>query len=127
VRFGQQRPPRDVAALTLLLLGFVALALAFWMYTHTWAGLLLPIGYLIGIFATLRAEVREIELRDELLYVRTFFRQYSIPRAHVRAVVPTDHGTAIDVLNGARYEITPPGEDPGEVFRAVDAWLATTK
>lgn len=127
MKFGRQRPPRDAAALVLLFAGFVALALAFWLYTHTWAGALLPLGYVIGVYATLRAEVRELEVREDALLLRTFFRQYAIPRAHITAVVRTDRGTAIDVLNGARYEIAPPGVDADEVFDAVDAWLAVTK
>lgn len=125
MQFGRQRAPRDVAALVLLFTGFLALALAFRLYTNTWAGLLLPIGYLIGIYTALRTEVREIDLRGDTLVIRTFLRQYPIPRAHITGVVRTERGCAIDVLNGARYEITPPGTDPGEVFDAVAAWVAT--
>jgi hypothetical protein len=125
VVFGRQRPPRDVAVLLLLFLGFTGLALAFWLYTRTWAGLLLPLGYAIGIYATLRAEVRELELRDDVLLLRTFLREYPIPRAHVTAVVRTEEGTAIDVVNGARYQITPIGVDAAAVASAIETWLAT--
>ncbi len=120
MRFGRQRSPSDAASLILLLVGFTALAFAFWIYTNTWFGLLLPIGYLIGTFATLRAEVKEIELRGDTLIVRTFFREYPIPRAHIRAL----RGTQIEVLNGNRYEVTPASVDDEEVARALEAWLA---
>ncbi len=123
MRFGRQRSPSDVAALLLLFLGFTALGVAFWVFTRTWFGLLLVIGYLIGVYATLRAEVKEIELRGETLIVRTFFRAYPIPRAHVTRVVRTPEGAAIDVLNGNRYEVTPPGADAEEVARALEEWL----
>ena len=121
--FGRQRAPRDVLTLALLLVGFCGLAVAFWLYTRNWAGLLLPIGFLIGAYAQLRAEVRELELRPEALVVRTFFRAYALPRAHIRGVVRTPEGVAVDVLNGARYEIAPPGEDANAIHRAVTDWL----
>ena len=120
MRFGRQRSPSDVATLVLLFVGFAALAVAFWIYTRTWFGLLLPIGYVIGAYATLRAEVKEIELRGDTLILRTFFRAYPIPRAHVRAL----RATEIEVLNGNRYEVAPPGVDRAEVARALEAWLS---
>ena len=120
MRFGRQRPPSEIATIALLLLGFTALAVAFWIYTVTWAGLLLPLGFLVGLFGTFRAEVKEIELRGEMLIVRTFFRAYSIPRAHIRTL----RGTQIEVLNGNRYEVAPPGADRAEVARALAEWLS---
>jgi len=119
MRFGRQHSPSDVGTIVLLLLGFAALAVAFWILTSNWAGLLLPLGFLIGLFGTFRAEVKEIELRGETLILRTFFRAYPIPRAHVRAL----RGTEIEVLNGNRYEVAPPGADREEVARALEAWL----
>lgn len=124
MRFGRQRAPRDVLVLLLLLLGFTALAVAFWIFTTTWVGVLLPLGFLIGAYAQLRAEVREIELRGEALLVRTFFREYRMPRAHIRAVVRTPEGVAVDVQNGARYKVAPPESDAEDVERALRAWLA---
>jgi hypothetical protein len=123
MRFGRQRSPGDVATLVLLFAGFTALALAFWVLTLTWFGLLLPIGYLIGVYATLRTEVKEIELRDETLVLRTFFRAYSIPRAHVTKVLRTPRGASIAVLNGNQYEVTPSGTDADEVAHALETWL----
>jgi hypothetical protein len=120
MRFGRQRSPSDVATIVLLFLGFTALAVAFRVLTSNWAGLLLPLGFLIGLFGTFRAEVKEIELRDETLILRTFFRAYPIPRAHVRAL----RGTEIEVLNGNRYNVVPPGADAEEVARALEEWLA---
>ena len=121
--FGRQRSASDVASMILLFVGFAALAVAFWIYTLTWFGLLLPIGYLIGVYATLRAEVKEIELRGETLIVRTFFSAYPIPRAHVTKVVLTPRGAAIDVLNGNRYDVTPPDADASDVAHALETWL----
>lgn len=123
MRFGRQRSPSDIASMMLLFLGFSALAIAFWIYTSTWFGLLLPLGYLIGAYATLRSEVKEIELRGDTLLVRTFFREYPIPRAHVTKVVRTGNGAAIEVLNGNRYDVTPSDADPDEVARALEEWL----
>lgn len=125
MKFGRQRSVRDIAVIALLFTGFTALAVAFWLYTLTWAGALLPIGFLVGAYATLRAEVREIELRDDALLLRTFFRQYTIPRAHVTKIARTDRGAAIDVLNGNRYFVTPPDADADEVADALETWLAT--
>lgn len=122
-KFGRQRPPRDIAALALLLAGFSALGLAFWILTSNWLGGLLPLGFLLGAWQSLRADVREIELRGDALLVRTFFREYSIPRAHVTNVVLTPEGAAIDVLNGSRYQVTPPGTDAAKLAHAFDAWL----
>jgi hypothetical protein len=118
--FGRQRTAGDVLVLVLLFVGFSGLALAFWLLTANWLGVLLPIGFLIGAYATLRAEVRELELRPDSLQLRTFLRTYPIPRAHVREV----RGTEIEVLNGNRYEVAPAGADRDEVERALDAWLA---
>lgn len=123
MRFGRQRSPADVATIVLLLLGFTALAVAFWIYTSNWAGLLLPLGFLIGLFGTFRAEVKEIELRGDTLVVRTFFRAYPIPRAHIRAL----RGTEIEVLNGNRYEVGPPGADREDVARALQEWLSVPR
>jgi hypothetical protein len=109
--------------LLLLFVGFASLAVAFWLLNANWAGLLLPLGYVIGAWASLRKEVREIELREEALIVRTFFRGYPIPRANIKGVVRTPRGAAIDVLNGNRYEVTPPGTNPGEIARALEEWL----
>jgi hypothetical protein len=126
MRFGRQRSARDFITLALLFLGFTALAVAFWILTFNWAGLLLPIGFLIGAYATLRAEVKEIELRDETLILRTFFRAYAIPRAHVTNVARTPRGTAIDVLNGNRYYVTPPDTDAEVVAHELEEWFATS-
>lgn len=126
MKFGRQRPPRDVITLALLLTGFSALAVAFWLYTRTWIGVLLPIGFLIGAYAQLRGEVRELELRDDTLFVRTFLRQYTMPRAHIRNVVRTPDGVAVDVLNGNRYVVSPPDTNAEEVLRALEAWLSAS-
>ena len=120
MRFGRQHSPSDVGTIVLLLSGFTALAIAFWILTSNWAGLLLPLGFLIGLFGTFRGEVKEIELRGDTLFLRTFFREYPIPRAHIRAL----NGTQIEVLNGNRYDVAPPGADPEEVTRALKEWLA---
>ncbi len=124
ITFGRQRSAKDLVTIALLLAGFTALALAFKIFTASWLGTLLPIGFIIGLAATLRMEVRQIDLNDELLVIRTFFRAYSIPRAHITSVNLTADGTAITVLNGARYFITPPGVDAAELTNAVRAWLA---
>ncbi|HVE73056.1 MAG TPA: hypothetical protein VNI54_16940 [Thermoanaerobaculia bacterium] len=117
--FGRQRSPRDWLVLLLLLTGFCGLALAFWLLTANWLGVLLPLGFLIGAWATLRAEVREVELRADSLVVRTFFRTYPIPRAHIRTV----RATEIEVLNGNRYEVAPAGVDRDAVQRALGSWF----
>lgn len=117
--FGRQRSPRDVFVIALLLTGFCGLALAFWLLTGNWLGILLPIGFLLGAWATLRAEVREVELRGDTLLLRTFFRTYPIPRAHIRRL----HGGEIEVLNGNRYAVVPAEADADEVQRALAAWL----
>lgn len=119
MRFGRQRSPTEIATILLLFLGFTALAAAFWILTENWAGLLLPLGFLIGLFGTFRAEVKEIELRDDTMILRTFFRAYPIPRAHIRTL----HGTQIEVLNGNRYDVAPAGTDREEVAQALEAWL----
>jgi hypothetical protein len=67
--------------------------------------------------------VREIELRGETLLVRTFFRTYPIPRAHIRSVVHAPGGAAIDVLNGNRYDVTPAGVEGTAVAAALEEWL----
>lgn len=123
MRFGRQHSPSEVTAILVLFLGFLGLGVAFWILTLNWAGLLLPLGFLIGLFGTFRAEVKEIELRGETLILRTFFRAYPIPRAHVKTVLRTPRGAAIEVLNGNRYEVAPPGTDAAEVMHALDTWL----
>ena len=123
MRFGRQRAPRDYVTIAMLLLGFCALALAFWLYTDTWAGLLLPAGFLIGAYAQLRTEVRELEVRDDRLIVRTFFRSYPMPRAHIRSTLRTPEGAAVEVLNGNRYIVSPHDADADEVVRALEGWL----
>ncbi|HYC91509.1 MAG TPA: hypothetical protein VEO54_19980 [Thermoanaerobaculia bacterium] len=119
MRFGRQRSPRDVATIALLFAGFSALALAFWLLTGNWLGLLLPLGFVVGAYATLRAEVREVELRGNTLLLRTFFRTYPIPRAHIRGL----HGGEIEVLNGNRYAVVPAEANAEDVQRALQAWL----
>lgn len=109
--------------LVLLLAGFTALAVAFWMFTLTWAGILLPIGFLIGAYAQLRAEVREVELHPDRLFVRTFFREYPMPRAHIRRVIRSPQGPMVEVLNGNRYAVTPPEVDGEELARTLEEWL----
>lgn len=127
MKFGEQRTPRDVLVLALLLVGFTALAVAFWLLTLNWAGILLPIGFLIGAYAQLRVEVREVELRRDRLFVRTFFREYPMPRSHIRSVIRSPDGAAIvEVLNGNRYAVTPPGVDGEELARTLEEWLASS-
>jgi hypothetical protein len=123
VRFGQQRPPADLAALALLLVGFTGLAAAIFYLRETLVGLLLPLTFIAGAIAGLRAEVREVELADDRLVIRTMFRSYAIPRAHIRAIVLTEKGVAIDVLNGSRYPINPPDVDPEQLRQALSNWL----
>ena len=124
MRFGRQRPPGDIAALALLLLGFCGLAVAIFFLHETLFGLLLPLSFVAGAIAGLRAEVRELELQPDGLIVRTFFRSYGIRRDHIKAVVLVPNGVAIDVLNGSRYPINPPGVDPDELHAAMRRWLA---
>lgn len=121
--FGRQRPASDLAALALLLVGFSALAAAVFHLRDTLAGLLLPLTFVAGAVAGLRTEVREVEIRADGLILRTIFRGYVIPRAHVRRIAMTPRGVAIDVLSGARYAINPPGVDPEELERALVEWL----
>ena len=123
MRFGRQRPPADVAALALLLIGFSALAAAIFYLRETVIGVFLPLTFIAGAIAGLRAEVRELELLPDRLIVRTFFRSYAVPRANITAVVMTERGVAMDVLNGSRYPINPPGVDPIELLDAVRTWL----
>ena len=126
MRFGRQRTPRDYATLGLLLTGFSGLAVAFWMLTLNWAGVLLPIGFLIGAWSQLRGEVRELELRGDTLLVRTFFREYPMPRAHIRGVLRTPGGVMVEVANGNRYAVTPPDVLSDDVARALEQWLGVT-
>jgi hypothetical protein len=123
VTFGNQRSPADIAAIALLLAGFSALGFALWVYRGTWIGAVLPLAFAIGAIAGLRAEVREVEVRDDALVVKTFFRAYALPRAHVTRVVRTDEGVAVEVMNGRRYDIAPPGVDDDAMFAALRAWL----
>ncbi|HEX6083890.1 MAG TPA: hypothetical protein VF266_05165 [Thermoanaerobaculia bacterium] len=120
MRFGRQRSPRDLLVIALLMTGFCGLAVAFWLLTGTWLGALLPLGFVVGAYATLRAEVREIELRGDTLFLRTLFRTYPIPRAHIRRL----HGGEIEVLNGNRYAVVPADANADEVQRALATWLA---
>lgn len=123
MRFGRQRPASDVAALALLFAGFSALAVAIFYLRETLLGLLVPLTFLIGVIAGLRAEVREVELLDDRLVLRTFFRAYRIPRAHITAVVLTPKGVAIDVQNGARFFINPPDVEAEPLRLAIGDWL----
>ena len=123
MKFGEQRPVRDLAALALLFLGFTSLAVAIFFLRQTLVGVLLPLTFIGGAIAGLRTEVREVELLPERLVLRTIFRAYGIPRAHIRAIVMTPRGVAIDVLNGSRYAINPPGVDAMELERALREWL----
>lgn len=123
MRFGRQRPAADLAALALLLLGFCGLGLAVWLLRANWLGLVLPLTFILGAAAGLRAEVRELELRADALVLRTFFRSYAMPRTHITNVVMTPRGVAIDVLNGTRYFINPEDVDPQELYRALREWL----
>ncbi len=125
MRYGQQRPPADLAALALLLVGFTALAAAIFYLRETLIGVLLPLTFIAGAIAGLRGEVRELEIQPTRLVVRTMFRSYTIPRAHIRAIVVTEGGVSIDVLNGARYPITPPGVDAEELRRALSEWMTS--
>lgn len=119
MRFGRQRSPREVVTIVLLFTGFTALAIAFWALTENWAGLLLPLGFIIGLFGTFRAEVKEIELQGDVLVLRTFFRSYAIPRAHIRTL----RGTEIEVLNGNRYDVAPPMAEREAVAAALEGWF----
>src|SRR5688572_32190071 len=82
-RFGEQRPIADLAALALLLIGFSALAAAVFYLRETVIGVLLPLTFIAGAFAGLRTEVRELELQEDRLILRTFFRSYAVPRANI--------------------------------------------
>lgn len=123
MRFGEQRPVAEIAALALLLIGFCGLAAAVFLLRETIVGVLLPLTFIAGVFAGLRAEVREIEILPDRLILRTFFRSYAIPRQHITGVVITERGVAMDVLNGSRYPINPPGVDPLELHAALRQWL----
>ena len=123
MRFGEQRPVAEIAALALLLIGFTGLAAAVFFLRETIIGVLLPLTFIAGAFAGLRAEVREIEILPDRLILRTFFRSYAIPRQNITGVVITESGVAMDVLNGSRYPINPPGVDPAELHAALRQWL----
>lgn len=125
-RFGRQRAPGDIATLLLLLTGFSGLGVAFWILNSSVMGALLPIAFLAGTWQSLRTDVREIEVRGETLFVKTFLRSYPIPRAHIVAVVRAPLSTAVEVLNGRRYGVTPPGVSPVAVANALDAWMEQT-
>jgi hypothetical protein len=120
--FGRQRPAVDIAALVILFLGFCAMGIAVWAFTLTWAGVLLPLAFVLGIVADMRGEIREVELADDALLIRTFFRTWPIPRDHITAVTFDARGAAIDVLNGSRYYITPQGADDAAFATALQQW-----
>ena len=122
-RFGRQRSLGDYLSIAVLLVGFSVLAVAFHAYTNSWLGVLLPAAYLTGLWAALRTEVRELEIADDRLLVRTFFRTYAMPRAHVIRVVRTPRGPAVEVLNGNRYAVSPFGTDTDAVAEALEAWM----
>ena len=124
--FGRRRRGRDAFVVALLLVGFSGLAAAIRILSGNWFGALLPIAFIYGSAIALRREIREIETRGGTLVVRTLFRDYAIPRAHITNVVLTAEGAAIDVLNGNRYDITPAGEDRVAVWRAVREWWDET-
>jgi hypothetical protein len=123
VRFGEQRPVAEVAALALLLIGFCGLAAAVFFLRETVIGVLLPLTFIAGAIAGLRTEVRELELHEDRLILRTFFRSYAVPRQNITGVVITARGVAMDVLNGSRYPINPPGVDPAALHAALRQWL----
>lgn len=123
VRFGRQRSPGDYLTILALLAGFCALAVAYRVYTDTWLGLLLPLGYLIGLAAALRTEVRELVIEGDRLVVRTFFGTYPMPRHHVLRVLRTPRGPAVEVLNGNRYAVAPYGSDNEAVAAALEEWM----
>jgi hypothetical protein len=123
LRLGRQHPPRDVLAIVVLFAGFCALAAAFLAFTESWLGMLLPLAYLIGLWGSMRTEVRELEIRPDALVVRTFFRSYTMPRPHIVRVVRTHLGPAVDVINGNRYTIAPVGVSHETVFGALEEWL----
>ena len=123
MRFGEQRPIADIAALALLLIGFCALAAIIFYLRETVIGVFLPATFVVGAIAGLRTEVRELELQPDRLIVRTFFSSYAVPRANITTVVLTPRGVAMDVLNGSRYQINPPGVDATELHAALREWL----
>ena len=120
--FGKQRPAIDTTAMVVLFAGFAMLAVAVRALTGHWFGVLLPLAYLMGAWAGLRAEIRQVELTDDALLVRTFLRTWPIPREHVTGVVIDEAGAGVDVLNGARYYLTPRGVDAGELGEALIRW-----
>lgn len=124
ITFGRQRPGTDIAAVALLLTGFTAIAWSMWLARGAWLGVLLPIAFVIGIVSGFRTEVRAVDLDGDRMTLRTFFRAYPIPRAHITRVVLTDQGLAIEVLNGARYFIDPRDVDAAEMYRVVREWHA---
>ena len=109
--------------MVLLLAGFCGLGAALWILKNTWIGVVLPLAFVVGAIAGLRTEVREVEVRDDALIVKTFLRAYALPRAHIVRVIRTEDGVAVEVLNGARYEIAPPSVDGDAMFAALRAWL----
>jgi hypothetical protein len=120
--FGQQRTRADIAALAVLSAGFSVLAVAVWALTQQWFGLLLPLAFVIGAWAGLRAEIRQVEFREDQILVRTFLRTWPIARTHITGIVIDDSGAGIDVLNGARYYLTPRDADPAEFADALIRW-----
>ena len=131
-KFGRRFAASYLAPSLLVLAAFVALGLWLWASEGEWIGLLVPPALLWGLYAEFRDQLRELELRQESLVLRTILRERIILREDIVStqllLTPVRNGKLLSVMvvlrDGRSVWIQPAGQDAQEVHATVKSWRA---
>jgi hypothetical protein len=130
-RFGRRFPAVYLATSVIVCGAFVALGVWLWRSEGQWIGLLVPPVLLWGLHAEFRDQIRELELHETALVLRTVLRERVVLRQdidHTELLLkPVGNGHLLSVLlvlrDGSSVWVHPVGQDAQDVYAAVESWL----
>jgi hypothetical protein len=130
-RFGRRFPAVYLASSVIVCGAFVALGVWLWRSEGVWVGLLVPPVLLWGLYAEFRDQLRELELHETKLVLRTVLRERVVMRQDIDRtqllLKPVRSGHLLSVLlvlrDGSSVWVHPVGEDAEDVYAAVENWL----
>lgn len=130
-KFGRRFSAVYLATSVVVCGAFVALGVWLWSSEGHWIGLLVPPVLVWGLHSEFRDQIRELEVHESALVVRTVLRERALLRQdidHAELLLkPVGSGHLLSVLlvlrDGRSVWVQPVGEDAQAVHGAIVSWL----
>ncbi|MFL6248730.1 MAG: hypothetical protein ACJ74H_22085 [Thermoanaerobaculia bacterium] len=125
--FGNRRAASFISFNALVFLGLSALGIWVWLDQRYWVGLVLPPMMVWALYTDLRDSVRQVEVGEDSVIIRTFLREEAIPASEIAEVDLTLKpvgaqqilACGIALQDGDYRFLVPPGVDAVELTEAM--------